>query len=315
MFCYNYVKCIYIYEESTVKTTVAIFIFFIIAVAVFPFLHLDGEKETKSAVVTSNFALYDITRALLKEDVKVRMLLPVGADLHTFEPTPRDVMQIKQSDFFIYSGANIEHYLENFTDKNSVDMSQYITLLSHTNGKYHHSSAQDPHYWLDIDNMITMSKHLEKIYSSKYIELVPKIEERTTNYIQSLQMLKETYAKALLTCKLDEIVVNHNAYAYLADNYNFHVHSLSGLSSDAQVNAKNMITLTKEIKKENITTIFYDSFETANEMQSLAIEANISISTLNTLANITQRQYDRDATYVMLMQENLEKLSKAMDCQ
>ena len=302
-------------RKYQMKTTVAIFIFFIIAVAVFPFLHFDEDGKNKSAVVTSNFALYDISRALLKEDVPVSMLLPVGADLHTFEPTPRDVIRIKQSDFFIYSGASIEHYLENFSDNNAIDMSKDIRLISSTHDSHSHTVHNDPHYWLDINNMISMTQRLEKIFSSKYIELVPKIEERTTKYIASLTKLQSEFKTRLLTCNIDEIVVNHNAYAYLANTYTFHVHALSGLSSDAQVNAKTMIELSKEIKKENISTIFYDSFERANEMQALSREANISINTLNTLANITQEQYDNDSSYVELMQENLEKLSTAMECE
>ena len=298
------------------KTTVAIFIFFIIAVAIFPFLHFEEGATKRSAVVTSNFALYDISKALLKEDVKVTMLMPAGVDLHTFEPTPKDVMKIKQSDFFIYSGAEIEHYLENFSDKNSLDMSKNVKLLSHAkDDEHHHNSHVDPHYWLDISNMITMTQHLEKAYANKYIELVPKITERAEAYIKSLQELETLYKSKLSTCKIDEIIVNHNAYAYLAQKYGFRVEALSGLSSDAQVNAKHMIALNKEIHSKHITTLFYDSFESANEIKALSKEANIELQTLHTLANVTVEEFDSNTTYIELMQENVEKLAKAMVCE
>lgn len=299
------------------KSTLAVIVFFIILVAIYPFVHFDAPQKDKTAVMASNFALYDLAHTLLKEDVSTGMLLKVGSDLHSFEPTPKDMVRIKQSDFFIYSALGGEHYLENLEGNNLVDVSEKLTLLTHkgiTNDEEHHGNI-DPHYWLDIDNMITLSNYLSSLFSARYPQFSKKIAARNQAHIRKLEQLKAAYKKTLATCKLETIVVNHNAYSYLAKAFGFKVESLSGLSSDAQSSAKVMARLSHKIKEQGIGVLFYDPFENHSSLEALAKESNATVTSLNTLANVTKVQYDKHASYITLMQENLEKLRSAMVCQ
>ena len=295
------------------KSTFAIIVFFIILVAIYPFVHFDAKPKPKTAVITSNFALYDIAHTLLDSDVTTQMLLKPGSDLHTFEPTPKDMVRIKQSDFFIYSTYGAERYLHNLDGDNLVDISSKLQLLSHDDDAHHHDDI-DPHYWLSIDNMITLSNDLSRLFAKRYKEHASAIFKRNEAYVRALKELKQSYAKTLATCTFDTIIVNHNAYNYLAKDFGFKVKALSGLSSDAQGSAKVMASLSDTIREKGVEILFYDPFENRSTIEALAKESGAKATALNTLANVTKEQFSEGLDYITLMHENLDKLAQAMVC-
>ena len=76
-----------------------------------------GEKDgstslQKVRVVTSIFPLYDFSRQIGGEIAEVKLLLPPGMEAHSFEPTPRDMVEIDKANLFIYMGREMEPWAE-----------------------------------------------------------------------------------------------------------------------------------------------------------------------------------------------------------
>jgi len=272
---------------------------------------------SKPTVSLSTFALWDITKHIAGKSINVVMILPFGSEVHSFEPTPKLMAKILKSDLVVYSGAGLEPWCERFDfGGRVVNMSKYVTLKKLHN--HHHKglhTSYDPHYWLDIQNMIkatkVITKELVKI-SPKNKDLYIKNEQ---NYIDMLKKLDNEYKKTLSSCQKHTIIVNHNAFSYMAANYGFGVKSINGLSADAQPNAKNMIELIKELKEHNISTVFYESFASDKVARTIAKETNATVDTLQPLANITADEAKKQLSFEDLMRINLKKLSKALKCQ
>ncbi len=125
-------------------------------------------------------------------------------------------------------------------------------------------------------------------------------------------MLGDEYSRALSLCTRHEIVVNHNAFGYLAKKYNFSVHSVTGLSPDEQVSAKKMKEISDLVKEEGIKIIFFESFISPKVSETIAKETGVHVQSLQPLANVTQDEAQQG--YIILMRENLKKLSLAMEC-
>jgi len=275
------------------------------------------DNSDKMQITVSTFALYDVSKKLLGENANISMLIPFGVDIHSYEMTPQDRIRIQKSEFFIYSGAGLEPWTQDFKDhKNAVDMSKYVKLRDvsdHHHGEHKHNF--DPHYWLDIDNMIAITKKLQELYRPKFSKEIAKtIDINAKNYIYSLKNIDKLYKKRLATCKRDTIVVSHNAYGYLADRYGFHVLSLTGLSPDAMPSAKNLAKLSDIIKKRGIGVLFNEPFESSRLIQSLAKETGASIEVLQPLANITENEANDMVDYKLIMNLNLQKLYYALGC-
>lgn len=315
-------------EKFLKKAILLILVLLAVMIAVLAVM-MPGKKARpdQADVVVTTFALYDIARHLLEHDAEVQMLIPFGQDVHTFEPTPRDMIRVEKSRLFLYSGAGLEPWASHFVSlENAVDMSGFIHLQE--GGHTHHEEAQadletgdheehhhayDPHYWLDADNMKALVRALE----ARFIQAFPALDAgaihaRADAYVKRLETLDALYRKRLSDCRLDTIVVSHNAFGYLAERYGFHVASLTGLSPDTMPDAKMMARLSELVREKGIRTLFYESFVSDKLARSLARESGVRVDVLQPLANITAKEIGSD--YFRLMNANLLKLHDALEC-
>jgi zinc transport system substrate-binding protein len=230
--------------------------------------------------------------------------------------------KIQKSKLVVYSGAGLEPWIEGFEFKNDViNMSEHVKLrkLALKNHHHHHNescnhSGVDPHYWLDISNMVKATNTIKNALIRISPELKNLYEQNTKKYITMLNSLDSKFSEKLTECKKDTIIVNHNAFSYLSANYGFNVEALSGLSPEAQPSAKNMIKLIEHIEEHNLSTIFFESFVSDKAIKSIASEAKVDVDTLQPLGNITANEAKKNLTYEDIMKINLKKIAKALEC-
>ena len=63
------------------------------------------EEDTGVSVVATVFAPYDFARELVGDNGTVSMLLPPGSEAHSYEPTPKDIIEIQNCDVLSMSAA------------------------------------------------------------------------------------------------------------------------------------------------------------------------------------------------------------------
>lgn len=288
----------------------------------------DAKEEksiiTKPSVALSTFSLYDIAKHIVDDSIDLVMIMPFGVDAHSFEPTPKLMVKISQSSLVVYSGAGLEPWIDGFEFKNSViDMSEHVKLReidSHEREGHDHHDEQcvhnrvDPHYWLDIQNMVIATR----IMRDKLIEIEPENKALYTKnselYIEQLRALDTEYKKKLSSCLNKTIVVNHNAFSYVSHRYGFEVEALSGLSPEAEPSAQNMARLIEHIKEHNVQTLFFESFVSDRAIKSIASDTGVEVDVLQPLGNITSDEANENYTYIDIMKTNLDKISKALMC-
>lgn len=300
----------------------------IIILATFALLQSNEDKNldtenNKALISVSTFSLYDVTKHIAGETVDISMILPFGIDTHSYEPVPKEVVRLYESDLVIYSGAGLEPWISGYEfKKNAVDMSLHVDLkelnehehVNHHEEHNHEATTFDPHYWLDIQNMIKVASYITK----ELVELFPQNKELYTqnrdDYITMLNRLDEDYKARLSSCKGNTIVVNHNAFSYLSSRYGFEVEALSGLSPEAEPSAKNMANLIEHVKEYKLKTIFFESFVSDKAIKSIANEAKVGVDVLQPLGNITADEAKKKLSYEDIMRSNLEKIQKALEC-
>ncbi|MEJ2500660.1 MAG: metal ABC transporter substrate-binding protein, partial [Campylobacterales bacterium] len=321
--------------EKFLKKAILLILVLLTVLTAVLFIAMPGKKirSSEADVVVTTFALYDVARHLLEHDAQVQMLIPFGQDVHTFEPTPRDMIRVEKSRLFLYSGAGLEPWASHFVELNhAVDMSGYVRLREgghahheeahagaedgaedHAEVHHHEPHAYDPHYWLDIDNM----KALVRVMETRFIQAFPALDAgaihgRAEAYVKRLDTLDGLYRKRLSECRLDTIVVSHNAFGYLAARYGFRVAALTGLSPDTMPDAKTMAQLSDLVQEKGVKTLFYESFVSDKLAVALARESGVKVDVLQPLANITAEEIGAD--YFRLMNANLLKLHDALEC-
>jgi zinc transport system substrate-binding protein len=231
------------------------------------------EGEAKPIVSVSTFSLYEVARAIAGDELEVHNIIPLGGDAHMFSPNPTQVAEISRASLFIYNGAGFETWAESL--KNTLpkttqilDMSQHVALQKseedhhdeHEEGdddhEDHQHGAYDPHYWLDIDNMIKMTQTLDGEFSKLLPSKAEMFHGNAATYIGELQKLKAEYAKGLAECKNRTLVSNHDAFGYLAHSNKLENVSVVGLSSDEQPSAKNIADIITVVKEHGVKRFF-----------------------------------------------------------
>lgn len=287
------------------------------------------QTPSKPIVSVSTFPLYEAARMVGGESMDVYPIVPLGTDAHLFNPNPQTVAKISSSTFFVYSGAGFESWSEKMShaigDQTiTIDMSRHVKLIpsSHTDDEHDthghedhaHEGEYDPHFWLDIDNMISMVKVFEKTFSEKFPENASMYRKNAENYIQELTLLKQEFQMKLQHCNIKTLVSNHDAFGYLAHANGFKNISVIGLSSDEQPSAKNIADIIELVKTEKIKTVFFEEFIDDHVAHTIGKEASASVSSLHPLENVSEAELQSHQTYLSIMRDNLAKLEEAMEC-
>lgn len=293
------------------------------------------EKTEMPVVSVSIFPLFEIARTVAAETLHIQPIIPLGADAHVFSPNPRQVADMSKSVLFIYNGAGFESWAENLkhtlpSGVGVVDMSRHVTLLKHEEEDHedqdhaadhpeeeeahHDHGGVDPHYWLDIDNMIRMTRVIESEFSRIRPENATLYRQNATAYIAELQQLKTEYEEGLRECKNRVLVSNHDAFGYLARANALETVSVIGLSTDEQPSAKNISDIITVIQEHGVKTVFFEALVNDNVAQTLARETGARAQSLQPLANISEDELKSHETYLSIMRSNLAKLRDAMEC-
>ncbi len=296
-----------------------------------------AERETKPMVSVSTFSLFEVANAVAGDAIDIHSIVPLGSDAHMFSPNPTQVADISKSAFFIYNGAGFETWAESIKNTLTkttqvIDMSQHVALQkgevehhddhadeadhdTEAHGEHdHHHGAYDPHYWLDIDNMIKMTQTMDAAFSKLLPEKAEEFHSNATAYIVQLQQLKSEYAAGLAECKNRTLISNHDAFGYLAHSNKLENVSVIGLSSDEQPSAQTVAHVVELVKEHGMKTIFFEELINDNVSQTIARETGAKAVPLQPLENISQDELKSHQTYLTIMRENLKKLREAMEC-
>ena len=108
----------------------------VLVVGLLAFLVLNREKfeQKKYSVVSTSFPGYDFARAVTKNtNIGAKMLVKPGAETHTYEPTPQDIIDIKNADMFVYVGGDSDTWVEKIlkdVDTKKTHVVKLVDLVS-----------------------------------------------------------------------------------------------------------------------------------------------------------------------------------------
>ena len=280
-------------------------------------LLLVSSVYAKLVATTTIYPLYSIVKEVGGDRVQLNNLIPFGTDPHEFEPTPKDMITLSKSNLFITSSSVMEPWAKKIVQANNlqditVDMSKFVTIKKHKSFK--EGKTFDPHYWLSFDNYIKMIKEIKSLLIKKDPKNSAVYAKNAKNYLEKVKALQSKY-ETLKSCKNKKVIVNHDAFGYLADDYGIKQYSISGMSPDEQPSAKQIAQLIKIAKKEHIHTVFFEKFASDKVAKTIAREAGATSEELSPVGNISKEDNRKNIGYLDIIEDNLKKLKGAMDCQ
>ena len=287
-----------------------------------------GETH-KIRVVASLFPLYDFIKNVGKDRVAVELLLTPGVEPHSFEPKPADVLNLNHADVFVYTNKYMEPWVADIIkgiDNNKtliLDSSKGIVFINnededHEGGhheKEHGHAGMDPHIWLDLGNAVVMVDTIRDGLTQKDPAGKEYYQKNAEQYKAVLKDLDDKFRQGLSKCtKRTFINGGHLAFGYLAKRYGLTYVSAYGFSPDAEPTPGQLVKISRLLKEQGLKYIFYEELLAPRVAETLARETGAQLLFLHGAHNISKEEFGKGASFVGLMEKNLENLEQGLQC-
>jgi zinc transport system substrate-binding protein len=293
-------------KTKYISILIGTILFLIIALFIYPFYNPNSSKSGKLKIVVTIYPIYDTVKNIGREKIDLIQIVPFGQDPHSFEPTPQSMMGIANSRLFIYTGEHIDEWASELAD--TSDQNRFMRIAEDIQ-----IINNDPHFWQSIENMKIIAKEIAGKLSALDSENSIFYAKNLELYLQKLEGLAENYKNGLKNCQRNSIVVNHDAFQYLARDFKFKTLPVMGISPEAQPSAFALAETVKLVKLNKVTTIFFEELASSSIAETLAKETGAKTSVLSPLDNVQPEKVELG--YIHIMEENLKKLQEALICQ
>lgn len=282
---------------------------------------VNGSTDNKLQVVCTLFPQYDFARAVAGERADVSMLLSPGTDSHSYDPTPSDMLSVTKSDIFIYVSPYMETWAQTMAASAAeagvqvVRLDSDVTLLD----DHHHDHDElhgdyNGHIWTDpviaaqmvrviADSLSSADPEGAAIYSAnaeEYIKKLNGLDGRLQNIAQNRKR-----STALFAGKF--------AFSYMFERYGFeYIAAYSSCSADGEPEAAEMVRIIDSIRNDGVPCVYYEELTEPRVARTIADETGCEMLLLHSCHNLSREEFERGATYIELMNQNVTNLEKGL---
>lgn len=280
------------------------------------------ERSTgKTSVVTTIFPYYDFARSVSKGTCDVDMLLKPGSDVHSFEPTPSDILKIRNADLFIYNGGESDEWVDSIleslgdTDKPVVmKMTDYVKPLTEMDADHHAEDEEDEHIWTSLDNAKTLVSKISDEVSKLDQKHKMVYNKNGLDYIEKISKVQSEIENTVNSSKSKKIVVGDRfPLLYFATEFSLDWEcAFPGCSTETEPSLDRLSKLTDTIEKDKIKTILKLEMSENKVADTLADETNTKVRTFYSAESVSKEDFANNITYVDLMERNNNALKEAL---
>jgi manganese/iron transport system substrate-binding protein len=232
--------------------------------------------KDKFKVVTTFTVIADMARNVAGDTAIVESITKPGAEIHGYEPTPRDLLRAQDADLILWNGLHLELWFTQFFDnlKNvpAVTLSDGVRPMAIHEGGY--EGKPNPHAWMSLENALIYVDNIRDAMikydpenGSVYAKNATAYKEKLT---QSIDPLKEMIQKVpedkrwLVTCE--------GAFSYLARDLGLHELYLWPINADQTGTPQQVRKVIDSVKSNSIPVVFCESTVNVDPAKQVARE-------------------------------------------
>jgi ABC-type Zn uptake system ZnuABC Zn-binding protein ZnuA len=279
-------------------------------------------------VAASISVLEDMTEEVGGDRVEVSTIVPVGASVETFQPSPSDARKISEADLVVQNGSGLESWLRDLiesaggADKPVAELSEGLESLEegeegeedgeHAEDEHGDAHAEgNPHFWLDVEN----AQHYAEGIRDALIEVDPegenKYRQNAEEYLADLEELD-----AYIEDKAREIpeenrklVTAHDAFPYFAEAYGFELAGVVIQNPDAEPGSREVAEIVRTIEREDVPAIFTEPQFNSGLADTIANEADVEVAELYSDTLVGD---ESGGSYEAMMRTNIDRIVEAL---
>ena len=298
----------------------------------------DGQAGGFSIVATS-FPAYDLARAVCGQAAEITLLLPPGAESHSYEPTPRDILAVEDCGLFVYLGGESDAWVETILSSlesppetlrmiDCVDTLDEETLEGMTSQGHDHDHEEhdedhdhdghglgevheiDEHVWTAPENAGRIARAIAERMASLDRPNADTYLAAADAYQTEIDALDREFRDFFAALPTKTLVFGDRfPLRYFAEAYGLTCYAaFPGCATQTEPSAATVAFLTEKVESEGISTVFYIEFSNHLVADSIAEAAGAKTALFHSCHNVSRQDLESGATYLSLMRQNLETL-------
>ncbi len=301
------------------------------------------ESHGDIKVVTTIFPIYDWVREVAQDDVDINLdlLLDNGVDLHSYQPTAKDIMDISDCDIFIYVGGESDEWVDDTlaqADNKNMTVLDLMDILGdkakeeevkegmqegdheHEEGKeeeHEEGTEYDEHVWLSLKNTSLFVDKIAEALSKADPQHAEAFKANAASYQEKLSALDAQYQQAVDNASVKTLLFGDRfPFRYLTDDYSLDYYAaFVGCSAESEASFETISFLSGKVDELNLKSIM--QIETSDGSIAKTVKENTKtkdqqILTLDSLQGVTSDRIQAGETYLSVMESNLTVLKQAL---
>jgi zinc/manganese transport system substrate-binding protein len=274
--------------------------------------------QDKVRVVATFSILADLAKNVGGDAVEVASLVGPNGDAHAYAPSPADAKRLADARLVLVNGLGFEGWIDRLV-KASGTKAQVVAAskgvrprqMQDEHGRDHGTS--DPHAWQSVANA--------KIYVANIRDALVKAdpagkatyEANAAAYLAKLDALDSDIKAtiAAIPAARRKIITTHDAFGYFAAAYGMQFIAPQGISTEAEVSARDVAKIIRQVKAQKIPAVFMENVTDPRLMQRIAEESGAKIGG-KLYSDALSEPSGPAPTYIDMMRNNLKQFSAAL---
>ncbi len=282
----------------------------------------DGVK-----IVCTQFSAYDWAKNITAgTDAEVMLLTDNGADIHSFQPSARDIVDIASADLFIYVGGISEKWAQDVLATSARDVRRICLTESvegvclHHDEEHHdhdHHHETDEHVWLSIKNARTIARDICNELAEVFPENKAVYEKNLAAYDGELRQLEEDFHEVASNARKEALLfAGRFPFIYLTRELGLEYHAaFDGCSAETEASfetIRELGAIADELELESAIVIKGDDKKLAGTIGGIT-QKGLSIIEMDALQSVTSDELAAGKSYISAMRENLWAMEAALE--
>lgn len=276
--------------------------------------------ETKLQIVCTSFPAYDFAREIAGDRAELTLLIKPGSEVHSYEPTPKDMIRIQESDLFICNGGESEQWAETLiTPKlNTIYMMDCVdTVEESADGIYNAEDGEpelDEHVWTSPLNAIKISEEICNALCKLDTDNAEAYKTNFTAYKAQLMALDREFRQVIKNSGKHTLVfADRFPMRYFALQYGLDCYAaFPGCSSETEPSAKTVAYLIDRVREDKIPAVLYMEFSNQKMADVICEDTGCRKLPFYSAHSVSAEQFKQGVSYLDLMRINLNSLKEAL---
>ena len=276
--------------------------------------------ETKLQIVCTSFPAYDFAREIAGDRAELTLLIKPGSEVHSYEPTPKDMIRIQESDLFICNGGESEQWAKTLItpELNTIYMMDCVdTVEESADGIYNAEDGEpelDEHVWTSPLNAIKISEEICNALCKLDTDNAEAYKTNFAAYKAQLMALDREFRQVIKNSGKHTLVfADRFPMRYFALEYGLDCYAaFPGCSSETEPSAKTVAYLIDRVREDKIPAVLYMEFSNQKMADVICEDTGCKKLPFYSAHSVSAEQFEQGASYLDLMRINLNSLKEAL---